>query len=739
MNRRSQMKRMAFLCVMLTLFLGLITLRLADLQLVNGAAYREEGERKITRTYTQPAARGEILDRYGRPLISNALGFSITFDYFTWDSQAQNETILRLCQIAEDAGLEYYDSLPVSAAAPFSYTFSSLEDEQAKKMKTFFEENRESWGIKVDRPKLPSQKEWGREQDPKTQSINGVAMAANAASPKAITRTLEQTSAGQLMNLLREKYKIDDSYTSAQARRIAGVRYEMEQQKFSAANNPYTFASQVDVDTVSLVKERSSLLPGVTITVDNVRQYNTACAAHVLGRVGKIWKEEYEELKDQGYGLNAILGKDGLEKAYESYLRGKDGKRLVETNTAGDILDEREVDPTQPGNNIVLTLDLDLQAVAEESLARNIEEIRQRNQYRHSGGWDVEGGAAVVIEVDTGGILACASYPTYNLETFSADFQALRQDPLKPMFNRAVSGAYPPGSTFKPVTALAALESGVVTTQTRIRDAGPYMFYASSGYTPACWIWNDYRGSHGNINISEALKYSCNYYFFEASRLMGIETLNTYAKQLGLGQKTGVEIPGEVAGTLAGPESREARGGDPWMPGETLQAAIGQSEQQFTPIQMANYMATILNGGTHYQPHFLKQAVSYDYGSIVEDYQPVVLDQMEISPSTIEAIKEGMRGVVTDDGTAASIFRNYPIAIGGKTGSAQTTGDKSRSAHGVFISFAPYDDPQIAVFVLVEHGGSGGNVAPIVRDIYDAYFGKQTDPSPVTPENELIA
>lgn len=733
------MKRMTALCVALVVFVGLIALRLADLQLVNGAAYRQQAQRTIVRTYSQPAARGEILDRYGRPLISNALGFSITFDYFAWDEETQNETILRLCEIAEEAGLEYHDSLPVSAAAPFSYTFSSLEDEEAKKIKTFFEDNRERWSVKIQRPKTPSQKEWRKEQDLKTQCVTGVAMAANAASPKAIVRTLEETSAGELMDLLREKYKIDETYNSAQARRIAGVRYEMEQQEFSAANNPYTFASQADVDTVALVKERSSLLPGVTITVDNVRQYNTTYASHVLGRVGKIWKEEYDELKDQGYGLNAILGKDGLEKAYESYLRGQDGKRSVETNSAGDVLAEREAEPAQPGDNIVLTLDLDLQAVAEESLARNIQQIRERNQYRRSGGWDAEGGAAVVIEVDTGGILACASYPAYNLETFSADFQTLMDDPLKPMFNRAVSGAYPPGSTFKPVTALAALESGVVTTQTRIRDAGPYMFYASSGYTPACWIWNDRRGSHGNINISEALKYSCNYYFYEASRLMGIETLNTYAKQLGLGQKTGVEIPGEVAGTLAGPESREARGGDPWMPGETLQAAIGQSEQQFTPIQMANYMATILNGGTHYQPHFLKQAMSYDYGEVVENYQPIVLDQMEIAPETIEAIKEGMRGVVTDDGTAASIFRNYPIAIGGKTGSAQTTGDRSRSAHGVFISFAPYDDPQIAVFVLVEHGGSGGNVAPIVRDIYDAYFGKQTDPSPLTPENSLIA
>ena len=739
MNRRSQMKRMTALCALLTLFIGLIGLRLADLQLVNGAAYRQQAECTIVRTYSQPAARGEILDRYGRPLISNSLGFSISFDYFTWDEETQNETILRLCDIAEEAGLEYYDSLPVSAAAPFSYTFSSMEDEEAKKMRAFFEKKREDWKIKIQRPQSPSQKEWRKEKDPMQQSLNGVILAANAGSPKAIVRTLEGTSASQLMNLLREQYKIGDGYTSAQVRRIAGVRYEMEQQEFSSWNNLYIFASQADVDTVALIKERSSLLPGVTITVENVRQYDTVYGAHVLGRVGKIWKEEYEELKGEGYGMNAVLGKDGLEKAYESYLRGKDGKRSVETNSAGDILAEREVEPAQPGANMVLTLDLDLQAAAEESLARNIEEIRRRNQGRRSGGWDAEGGAAVVIEVDTGGILACASYPAYNLSTFSADFQTLMDDPLKPMFNRAVSGAYPPGSTFKPVTALAALESGVVTTQTRIRDAGPYMFYASSGYTPACWIWNDRRGSHGNINISEALKYSCNYYFYEASRLMGIDTLNHYAKQLGLGQKTGVEIPGEVSGTLAGPESREARGGDPWMPGETLQAAIGQSEQQFTPIQMANYMATILNGGTHYQPHLLKQAVSYDYGEIVEDYQPVVLDQIDISPETIDAIKEGMRGVVTDDGTAASIFRNYPIAIGGKTGSAQTTGDRSRSAHGVFISFAPYDDPQIAVFVLVEHGGSGGNVAPIVRDIYDAYFGKQTDPSPVTPENQLIA
>lgn len=733
MNRRSQIKRVGLLCTLMVLVCGLMVLRLVDLQVINGAAYREEAERKILRTYKQPASRGEILDAYGRPLVSNALGFSIAFDYFTWDRDKQNDVILRICAIVDDAGIAHYDTLPITADAPFAYTFASQEEESAKKLISFFEENKKAF--RIDVPKAETgDKAARRGEDPTPQQAAAQVLGTllSYSQPNHINRTLDNTSGPQLMELLRKKYDIPESYSDAQARVIAGVRYEMSQQLFSPVNL-YTFASQVDVETVSLVEERSSQLPGVIITVDNVRQYNTTYAAHVLGRVGIIFKDEYAELKDQGYAMTATLGKDGLEKAYESYLRGIDGERSVETNIDGDITGLVETKEPQPGSNVVLTLDLDLQAVAEESLKNNIENIRGQK-----GGSGVEGGAAVVIDVNTGGILACASYPTYNLATFNADFNTLNTDPLRPMFNRAVQGAYPPGSTFKPVTAVAALESGVITPSTKIRDEGRYMFYKSSGYTPACWIYNDYGRTHGLINVSEALKYSCNYFFFEASRLMGIETLNSYAKKLGLGQKTGVELPGEVPGNLAGPESREKNGGEEWQPGETIQAAIGQSEQQFTPIQMANYLATILNGGTRYRPHFLKQVVSYDYTKTVEDYQPEVLDHIDLKESTIEAIKEGMKGVVDEGGTASSVFRNYPIAVGGKTGSAQTAGDKSKKAHGVFISFAPYDKPQIAVYVLVEHGGSGGNVAPIVRDIYDAYFGKQTNPALVTPENTLI-
>lgn len=710
MNRRNQIRRIGVLCSMMVLIAGLMVLRLVDLQIVNGAAYRQEAERKILRTYEQPASRGEILDCYGRPLVSNALGFSITFDYYSWDSKLQNDVILQICAITDAAGLTHADSLPVTTTAPFAYTFASQEEAAAQDLISYFEDNEKNWRIPIeDAP------EDAAEED------------------KYIVRTLDNTSAEELMDLLRDRYDIPASYTDEEARKVAGVRYEMRQQEFSSYNNLFTFASDVSVETVSLVEERSSELPGVTISVDDVRQYDTTYAAHVLGRVGKIYREEYEELRSQGYSLNDTLGKDGLEKAYESYLRGTDGTRAVQTNLDGDVTGIIEVEEPKPGNNVITTIDLDLQAVAEESLASTIADISQK-----SNGRDVEGGAVVVLDVDTAGILACASYPTYNLATYNADYNDLLDNPLKPLFNRAIAGAYPTGSTFKPVTALAALESGTITPSTKIRDEGVYTYYASSGYTPACWLWNDRRGTHGTLDVSGALKYSCNYFFYEVSRQMGIETLNSYAKQLGLGEKTGVELSGEVAGNLAGPESRAATG-DTWWPGETLQAAIGQSEQQFTPIQMANYMATILNGGTRHRPHFLKQVVSYDYTQVIDECEPEVLNTMELRQSTIDAIKEGMRGVVTDDGTAASVFRNYPIAVGGKTGSAQTSSSKAKAAHGVFISFAPYDDPQIVVFAIVEHGGSGGNVAPIVRDIYDAYFGKQTDPAPVTQENTLIA
>ena len=267
------------------------------------------------------------------------------------------------------------------------------------------------------------------------------------------------------------------------------------------------------------------------------------------------------------------------------------------------------------------------------------------------------------------------------------------------------------------MTALAALEESIVTPTYKMHTKGIYEFYAPS-YTPACWYYNDYGLNHGDINVSQALAYSCNYFFYEVSRLMGIEKLNYYASILGLGQKTGIEISGEKAGNLAGPESR-AQSGKTWYAAETIQAAIGQSEQQFTPLQIASYVATVVNGGTKYTPHLLKQITDYTNSQVVQE-EKITAQEYEFSASSIKAIKEGMRGVVTEDGTASSVFKNFPIEVGGKTGSAQTT--KGRSAHGVFVSFAPYDDPEIVVCVVGEYAGSGGSVAPICVDIYDYYF-----------------
>ncbi|MBQ3091051.1 MAG: penicillin-binding protein, partial [Clostridia bacterium] len=397
-----------------------------------------------------------------------------------------------------------------------------------------------------------------------------------------------------------------------------------------------------------------------------------------------------------------------------SHLHGIDGKETLVTDITGEVVQRYVSTPPQPGDNCFLTIDLDLQEVAEQALAETIEGIRAKGAVSRTGtGADAEGGAVVVIDVDTGEILAMASYPTYSLETYRADYNEMLQDPLTPLLNRATMGLYPPGSTFKMVTSVAALEEGIITPRTQIRDLGRYTYW--DDYQPRCWIYKDTGRTHGLINVSEALKYSCNYFYYEVGRVMGIDILKAWASRLGLGQKTGIEL-GEYPGQIASPETIED-----WQGGLVLQAAIGQSAHLFTPVQLANYVATIVNGGTRYQPHLLKKVMDYSLTETVEEIEPTVLDQIDLQESTIQAVKQGMRGVVTEDGTASSVFLNYPIEVGGKTGSAQTR--SGRSAHGVFVSFAPYDDPEIAVCVVGEHAGSGGSVAPVCVAIYNEYFG----------------
>ncbi|NCB04332.1 MAG: penicillin-binding protein A [Clostridia bacterium] len=679
MKRKTILIRLVALLVVMLTVGAVLTTRSAYLQLVRGEEYLAASERNTMRTYVEKASRGEILDRNGKQLVSNSVGFEIVFDYYAWSKQEQNDVILALVLLMRSANLPYNDSLPVTAQAPFTYTYQDRSVGDAARLYKFIGE----------------QKGW-------------------KPSP----------SATEIVDLLCEKYGVSDELTPEDRRAVAGVRYEMQRRDFSSYT-PYTFATGVDIETVSLISERARLLPGVTIEVDDVRQYDTEYAAHLLGRVGLLDPEEYAVLREQGYAMNAITGKDGLEKSLEKYLRGIDGKRSVKSNIDGVVLEDFISTPPQPGSNCLLTLDLDLQAVAERALASTIENIRATKKELQ--GKDAEGGAVVVLDVNTGEVLAMASYPTYDPNQYSTYLQ----DELRPLYNRAISGAYPPGSTFKMVTAIAGLEEGVISPQTRIRDLGKYMYYASSNYTPACWIYRKNGGTHGNINVSQAIKYSCNYFFYDVSRQLGIERLNVYAKELGLGQKTGIELFGEKAGNLAGPESRAEKGGDRWMPGETIQAGIGQSEQQFTPLQLCSYVATVANGGTRYQPHLLREVKSYDNTKTVETIAPTVAGKIDMKQSTRDAVFAGMLGVTTDDGTASFLFRDFPISVAGKTGSAQTVTGK-RSDHGVFVSFAPYDKPEIAVCVVGEYAGSGGNMAPVAIEIYNQYFGFNTPEE--TPE-----
>ena len=675
---KSRLTRIAALCLCMLLIFGSLVYRLIQLQLIQGPNITAALNANVIREYDEIASRGEIMDRNGTVMVGNALGFSVQLDYYEWDKSRQNEVLLQLYETLQASGVGCLDVLPLTWEEPLAYTYSSLESGDGRKLQRFVQA--QGWG------------------------------------------SVETLTPVRLFGLLSSKYGVDNSLSLDQRRAIIGVRYYLEDKQFSNYNTPITVVEELDIQTVARISERQSDLPGVTIQVSDSREYHTTAAAHLLGRVAIIGPEEYEELKEEGYGLNDTIGKDGMEKALESYLRGTDGVRAVEVDRqTGQVMAEYMVEDTQPGRNCYLTVDLALQERLEQALADTLAAIKEKGENSKDGdGADVEGGAAVVIDVDTGEILAMASWPTYSLEHFSAQFSVNNSDPMRPFFNRAIMATYSPGSTFKMCTSLAALEEGIIEPDTKIYDEGVYKRYADVGYSPRCWIYRQYGRNHGNINVSQALKYSCNYFFYEMGYQLQPERLNKYATQLGLGQKTGVELSGEKAGNLAGPESRQANGGEKWYGADTLMAAIGQSDHLFTPLQLANYVATLVNGGTRYQPHLLKTVMDYTNTEVYEEVQPTVLNTVEISASSLAAIKEGMKGVVTEDGTASSYFAGFPIQVGGKTGSAQMVG---HSATGVFVSFAPYDQPEIAVCVVGEYASSGGSLAPVAIAAYDQYFG----------------
>ncbi|NCB63219.1 MAG: penicillin-binding protein [Clostridia bacterium] len=688
--------RAAMLLALLGIMLVAFTYVLYDLQVVQGPTFAAQSQRKIVRTETVEAARGQLLDRYGRVLVDNLPSYNVKLNT-SFMGDARNEILLKLIKLSAEQGVVWADTLPVSLAEPFAFTLDAATTGAANNYRKYMAKLKNSEPFQVD------------------------AGMAETGDYSGYT-----PDAGALLNFLRAEYKVDPSVPAEDARLLVGVLYELALRSKEVSQVAYIFAQNVEIDFITAVKENQ--LTGVDFEATTVRQYHTDYAAHILGRVGLISSDEWPTYKDKGYSYSASVGKDGVEKAFEQYLHGTSGTRAIETNKAGKVVGEswrmdnetgKELSPV-PGGNVMLTLDERLQGAVERSLSERIPQLPSK---------EVQGGAAVVIDVNDGGVLAMASYPTFDINTYVSNFTELSKDPLNPLYNRATLGLYPPGSTYKMVTAIGALEEGIITPSTVIRDTGRYTYYKD--YQPQCWYFRQYGRTHGDEDVSEAIRDSCNVFFYDTGRRLGISELERYARMFGLGEKTGIEIP-ESSGVVAGPEYTEEVLGQRWNDGSTLPAAIGQENNQFTPLQLANYVATLVNGGTHYATHLLKTVKSSDFSQVLYEHEPQVLDTIDISSVNMEAVKKGMLMVAQK----SSYFKDLPFEVGAKTGSAQVSSESQSNA--VYVCFAPYDNPQIAVAIVVEKGGSGAELGAVAQDILNFYFSPDSTLEGVTQENTLI-
>lgn len=673
---------------------------LYDAQMIHGAEYLARSQNSIAETQTVEAARGDILDRYGRVLVSNRVTYQVALNTDAMEKN-RNDILLALIRIARDAGVEWEDTLPITAQPPFRYTTDTpfqypTTDEEGSPTTSLTRLGR-----------LAVKMKWI--DDPTADGAQGAPLP----------------TAEELLEKMRESFQLE--LEGADMRAVAGVLYELYYRSMVNSWPPYVFAEGVDIDFISKVKEQG--LSGVEIEAATVRTYNTEYAAHLLGRVGAIenW-DAYKDLDLDGdgtpdYEMDDTVGKEGAELAFESYLRGTAGVREVERNTSGKVVSEKWTTAPQPGDNVVLTIDIDLQKQVEDILSQAIPQLASE---------DTEGAACVVMDVNRAEVLASASYPSYHLATYSADLAENSADPLKPFLNRAFQGVYAPGPTFKMVTAVAGLESGIIEPDTEIMDTGVYTYYQDDG--PQCWYWRQYRRKHGLVNVSEALEVSCNVFFFDVGRRVGIQGLQEFAAKFGLGEPTGIELY-EETGVMAGPEYTQSMG-QTWYEGSTLSVAIGQESSQFTPLQLANYIATLVNGGTRYSAHLLKEVKSSDFSQVLYTYEPEVLDSIDIQPENLDAVKAGMLALTTGKGSLARYFQDLPVQVGAKTGSAQVNAETESNA--VFVCFAPYDDPQIAISLVVEKGGSGSTLASIAADILRYYFSAEESREETLTENTLI-
>jgi len=671
-------------------FFFIIVIRLVNLQIVEGEKYSNVSQKRLLKESTVTAPRGKIMDRYGAPIAVNRQGFTVKIAKTDVKNDEFNEMLYKLACIFEKNNKAYNDSLTKYLTFnPLSFNGKSLDDIVK------WEKNENRLGIT-------------KEAD------------------------LQDTPEGLFKYLRNEKFKIASTYNDEQAFKIMKLRYEILIDNWNFTNGgTVLIARDVEIGVIAEIEERHHEFSGVITDVEPMRQYLDAYyTAHVLGYVRAINSEQLESLKEEGYDSNDIIGQTGVEKSAERYLRGKDGKKSIEVDVSGRLTEQQDSVPAIPGSDVVLTIDSNLQKVTVESLKRNIDMIRTKGGKNNYG--DANSGAAVAIDVNTGEVLAMASYPSFDPAVFLAGSEDkiaqqtitfLNTDENKPQFNRAIQGTYAPGSTFKPLTAIAALETGIISPDnSKVYDGGK----ANLGGKDFFCL--EFSNGHGWLDLRKAMETSCNIYFHDIGFRTGIDNLAKWGDYFGLGKKTGIDLPSEYAGFMSSREVKKQlhkgeKGEGNWYPADTAQVAIGQFDNAFTPLQLVRYISAIANGGKLYKPYIVKRVIKYD-GSIVNETEPS-FEQIPVKASTIAAIKEGMVKVTSGiDGTAKNYFTDFPYAVAGKTGTAQTTGKGSaKSDNALFVCYVPADDPKIAVAVVVERGVWGSYTAPIARDILDAYFG----------------
>uniref|UniRef100_UPI0040277017 penicillin-binding transpeptidase domain-containing protein n=1 Tax=Candidatus Scatomorpha intestinigallinarum TaxID=2840923 RepID=UPI0040277017 len=712
MKRLVSSSRLAAFALVVVLLIALCAGTLYKLQIIEGAAYYEESQNSLTSYPSVTAARGNILDRYGRVLVSNRECYNLKISdtrLFSDEVEDPNTVILQMINLVEAAGETYTDDLPITLEPPFEYT--NMTDIQRTLLDAYL----------------------------KAKGLD------------------EDTTAVELMSYFRTRYEIANSYTAEEMRKIASVRYAVNV-RYEINTNSYIFVEDASID---LISDLMGVVGNVVeVETSYVREYNTQYAAHILGYVQAMSEEDMAKYRPEdensGYDYDTKVGRDGVEAAFEDWLHGTNGEARVKRTANGTVTSTVYLEDPVPGNHVYLTIDIQLQEQAERILETGIYELQiERNDDNAEAvaegrldevREDIQGGAIVVVDVKTGEPLAIASYPTYDLATIIEDYADLLEADYDPLFNRALMGAYAPGSTFKPCTAIAGLTENIINTETQIECTGIFTKYESQGYAPACWIYTQMDGqlTHGYDNVTEALKDSCNIFFYTVADDLGIRKLMEYAEDFGLGESTGIELT-ETTGNMSNPDNHLNYDVDGWVDGDTVQAGIGQSDSMFTPLQIAEYCAAIANGGTRHSAALLKSVRSYDYSRQLYQNKTEVLSIVDSADYNWAAVQRGMylmaNDITSSSNTVYYTLGNYSyngvsLPVAAKTGTSQLGEGKTNNA--IFMCYAPFDDPEIAVAIVVERGLSGANLSRMARNVLDAYFSLGSISNTAERENSLL-